>query len=175
MYWNCVGKVPEDTVNRIFPNLIQADVDFCQCLLLYCFNHQVFASCMGLLLEGPRFFLTETEIGAGAAFASLSKGIKIGVPPLLLPVQASLNVVATPLKVLSKYCSAVHVNARCVIYSSLYYVRAIYFYFTSFRSCRSNFQYWFVNNFIKMEHCRHFKSAVRNSNIEKVHLPSSSW
>ena len=56
-------------------NSLQADMDVNHCLSPYCFNDQVVASCMGLLI-GLWFSFAHTEIGGGASFALLNKGIK---------------------------------------------------------------------------------------------------
>ena len=47
------------------------------CLFPYCFLDQVVTSCMGLLIKGPWFTFAHREIGGGASFALLNKGIKI--------------------------------------------------------------------------------------------------
>ena len=52
-------------------------MDFRYCLSPYCFSNQVVTSCMGLLLKRPWFTFAHTEIGGGASFALLNKGIKI--------------------------------------------------------------------------------------------------
>ena len=51
-------------------------MEFHQCLSLYCFNDQVITSCKVLLTKGPWFTFAHTEIGGGASFALLNKGIK---------------------------------------------------------------------------------------------------
>ena len=52
-------------------------MDFCHCSSPYCFIGQVITSCMGFLIKGPWFTFAHTEIGGGASFASLNKGVKI--------------------------------------------------------------------------------------------------
>ena len=52
-------------------------MDFSHCLSPYCFIVQVITSCMGFLLREPWFTFAHTEIGGGASFAPLNKGIKI--------------------------------------------------------------------------------------------------
>ena len=52
-------------------------MDFSHCLSPYCFIDQVITSCMALLIKGPWFTFAHTEIGGGASFALLNKGIKI--------------------------------------------------------------------------------------------------
>ena len=47
------------------------------CLFPYSFFDQVVTSCMGLLIKGPWFTFAHTQIGSGASFALLNKGIKI--------------------------------------------------------------------------------------------------
>ena len=51
-------------------------MDFRYCLSLYCFSDQVVTSSMGLL-NGSWFTFAHTEIGGGASFALLNKGMKI--------------------------------------------------------------------------------------------------
>ena len=70
-------KGPQYAVTRNFANSLQADMDFSHCLSPYCFIDQVVTSCMGLLINGPWFTFAHTEIGGGASFALLNKGIKI--------------------------------------------------------------------------------------------------
>ena len=53
-------------------------MDFRHCLSPYCFIDQIFTSCIGLLIKGPWLIFAHTEIGGGASFALLNKGIKIG-------------------------------------------------------------------------------------------------
>ena len=52
-------------------------MNFSHCLSPYCFLDQIVTSCMGLLINGPWFTYAHTEIGGGASFALLNKGIKI--------------------------------------------------------------------------------------------------
>ena len=52
-------------------------MDFRYCFSPYCFSDQVVTSCMGLLIKGPWFTFAHTEIGGGASFALLNKGIKM--------------------------------------------------------------------------------------------------
>ena len=72
-----ITKGPEYAVTRSFVNSIQADMNFSHCLPPYCFRDQTVTSCMGLLIEGPWFTYAHTELGGGASFALLNKGIKI--------------------------------------------------------------------------------------------------
>ena len=72
-----ITKGPQYAVTRNFANSIQVDMDFRFCSSPYCFNDQVVSICMGLLIEGPWFTFAHTEIGGGASFALLNKGIKI--------------------------------------------------------------------------------------------------
>ena len=51
-------------------------MDFNHCVSLYCFVDQVVTRCMGLLIKGPWFTFAHGEIGGGAFFALLKKGIK---------------------------------------------------------------------------------------------------
>ena len=67
---------PNFAVTRDFPNSIQADMDFQHCLSPKCFNDQAITSCMGLLLHGPWFTFAHTEIGGGASYALLNRGMK---------------------------------------------------------------------------------------------------
>ena len=70
-----ITKGNQYAVTRIFANSIQADIDFRHYLSPFCFNDQVVTSCMGLLMKP--FTFAQTEIGGGASFALLNKGIKI--------------------------------------------------------------------------------------------------
>ena len=72
-----ITKGPEYAVTRSFVNSIQADMNFSHCLSLFCFRDQIVTSCMGLLIKEPWFTYAHTEIGGGASFALLNKGIKI--------------------------------------------------------------------------------------------------
>ena len=72
-----ITKDPQYAVTRQFVNSIQADMNFSYCLSPYCFPDQIVTSCMGLLINGPWFTHAHTEIGGGASFALLNKGIKI--------------------------------------------------------------------------------------------------
>ena len=86
--WNHLTNIPsrpltgltkglEYAVTRSFVNSIQADMNFSHCLSPFCFRDQIITSCMGLLIKGPWFTYTHTEIGGGASFALLNTGIKI--------------------------------------------------------------------------------------------------
>ena len=72
-----ITKGPQYAVTRQFVNSMQADMNFSYCLSPYCFLDQIVTSCMGLLINGPWFTYAHTEIGGGASFALLNKGIKI--------------------------------------------------------------------------------------------------
>ena len=72
-----ITKGPQYAVTRNFVNSIQADMNFSQCLTPYCFLDQVVTSCMGLLIKGRWFTFAHTEMGGGASFALLNRGIKI--------------------------------------------------------------------------------------------------
>ena len=72
-----ITKGPQYAVTRQFVNSIQADMNFNHCLSPFCFLDQIVTSCMGLLIHGPWFTYAHTEIGGGASFALLSRGIKI--------------------------------------------------------------------------------------------------
>ena len=67
-----ITKGPQYAVRRNFTNSIQADMDFSHCLSPYCFVDQVVTSYMGLLIKGPWFTFTHTELGGGASFALLN-------------------------------------------------------------------------------------------------------
>ena len=68
---------PQYAVPRSFVNSIQADLNFSHCLSPYCFLNQIVISCMGLLMNGEWFTYPHTEVGGGASFALLNRGIKI--------------------------------------------------------------------------------------------------
>ena len=70
-------KGAEYAVTGNFTNSVQAGIDFRCSLSPYCFSEQVVTTCTGLLIKGPGFTFVHTEIGGGASFALLSKGIKI--------------------------------------------------------------------------------------------------
>ena len=72
-----ITKGPQYAVTRQFVNSIQADMNFNHCLSLYCFLDQIVTSCMGLLINGAWFNYAHAEIGGGASFALLNRGIKI--------------------------------------------------------------------------------------------------
>ena len=72
-----ITKGPQYAVTRQFVNSIQADMNFNHYLSPYCFVDQIVTSCMGLLMNGPWFTYAHTEIGGGASFALLNKGVKI--------------------------------------------------------------------------------------------------
>ena len=72
-----ITKGPQYAVIRNFVNSIQVDVDFSRCSSPYFFIDQVITSGMGLLIKGPWFTFALREIGGGASFALLNKGIKI--------------------------------------------------------------------------------------------------
>ena len=72
-----ITKGPQYAVTRNLVNSIQAVMDFSHCLPPYCFIDQVVTSCMALLIKGPWFTFAHTEIGGGASFALLYRGIKI--------------------------------------------------------------------------------------------------
>ena len=72
-----ITKGPQYAVTRQFVNSIQADLNFSYCLSPYCFLDQIFTSCSGLLINGPWFTYAHTEIGGGASFALLNKGVKV--------------------------------------------------------------------------------------------------
>ena len=72
-----ITKGPQYAVTGNFTKSIQADMHFSHCLSPHSFIDQVITSCMGLLLKGPWFTFAHTEIGGGASFASMNKGIKI--------------------------------------------------------------------------------------------------
>ena len=71
-----ITKGPQYAVTRQFVHSIPADMNFSYCLSPYCFVDQIVTSCMGLLIYGPWFTYAHTEIGGGASFALLNKGIK---------------------------------------------------------------------------------------------------
>ena len=70
-------KGPEYAVNRSFVYSIQVDMNFSHCLSPFCFRDQLVTSCMGWLIKGLWFTYAHTEVGGGASFALLNKGIKI--------------------------------------------------------------------------------------------------
>ena len=72
-----IAKGPQYAVTRQFVNSIQTDMNFSYCLSPYCFLDQIVTSCMGILINGPWFTYAHTEMGGGASFALLNKGIKI--------------------------------------------------------------------------------------------------
>ena len=72
-----ITKGPQFAVTRNFTISIQADMNFSHCLFPFCFIDQVVTSCMGLIIKRPWFIFTHTEIGGGASFPLLNKGIKI--------------------------------------------------------------------------------------------------
>ena len=72
-----ITKGPQYAVTRQFINAIQADLNFRHCLSPCCFFDQTVTSCMGLLINGPWFTYAHTEIGGGASFALLNKGLII--------------------------------------------------------------------------------------------------
>ena len=72
-----ITKGRQYAVTRNFVNSIQADMNFSHCLSAHCFLHQIVTSCMGVLIKGPWFTYAHTEVGGGASFALLNKGIKI--------------------------------------------------------------------------------------------------
>ena len=72
-----ITKGPQYAVTGQFVSSIQANKNFSHCLSPYCFLDQIVTSCMGFLKNGPWFTCAHTEIGGGASFASLNKGIKI--------------------------------------------------------------------------------------------------
>ena len=72
-----ITKGPQYAVTRQFINSTQADMNFNHCLSPYCFLDQIVTSCMGLLINGPWFTYAHTEIGGGASFALLNRGVKI--------------------------------------------------------------------------------------------------
>ena len=72
-----ITKGPQYAVTRNFVNSIQADMNLSHCLSPFCFLDQIITSCMGFLIKGPWFTYAHTEIGGGASFALLNKGIKI--------------------------------------------------------------------------------------------------
>ena len=51
-------------------------MDIRHCLSPYCFNDQVVTSCLGLLINWPWYTFAHRQIGSGASFDLLSKGIK---------------------------------------------------------------------------------------------------
>ena len=71
-----ITKGPEFAGTRNFTNSVRADMDFRHFLSPCCFSDQVVASCMGLLIKGPMFTFAHMEIGGGASFTLLNKGIK---------------------------------------------------------------------------------------------------
>ena len=72
-----ITKGPQYAVTPQFVNSIQAHMNFSHCLSTYCFLDQIVTSCMGLLIKGPWFTYAHAEIGGGASFALLNKGVKI--------------------------------------------------------------------------------------------------
>ena len=93
-------KGPEYGVTRKYSKHVRADMDFRYCLSPSCFVDRVVTNCMGLMIKGPWFTFAYTEIGGGASFALLNKGITIWCPLTHPEVQAFLNAVSIPLKVL---------------------------------------------------------------------------
>ena len=135
----------------------QAEMIFRHGLSLFCFNNQVVTSCTGLLIKGPWFTFADTEIDGDACSAFLNKGIKKGVLLLPLRLHAYSNVFATNPK-------DFWINsARCPwTWGALFTInlsrsRRFDSYSTSSCSCRFNFGYWFVNNFIRIGECFHFQ------------------
>ena len=72
-----ITKGPQYAPTRNFAKSIQADMDFNHCSSSYCFIDHVIISCMGLIIKGPWFTFAHTEVGGGASFALLNKGIKV--------------------------------------------------------------------------------------------------
>ena len=68
-------KRPENAVTRNFSNFVRADMEFRYCLSPFCFSDQVVKRCNGFLRKLPWFSFAQKEIGGGACFASLNKGI----------------------------------------------------------------------------------------------------
>ena len=75
-----ITKGPQYTVTRSFVNSVRADMNFRHCLSPFCFLDQIVTSCMELLIKGPWFTYAHREIGGGASFALLNRGIKILCP-----------------------------------------------------------------------------------------------
>ena len=72
-----ITKGPQYAVTRNFVNSLQAHMNFSHCLSPYCFLNQIVTSYIGLLIKRHWFTFAHTEIGGGASFAFLNKGIKI--------------------------------------------------------------------------------------------------
>ena len=71
------NESPECAVTCIFPDSIQADMDFRHCLLPYCFTFNVVISCMEFLRKCTWITFAPIEIGGCGSFALLNKGIKV--------------------------------------------------------------------------------------------------
>ena len=146
-----VTKGPQYAVTLNFATSIQADMDFRHCLLSSCFNDQVVTSCMGLLIEGQWFSFAHTEIGGGASFASLNKGIKIWCASFYFIHRYSLlrKLLPLPWRLyrINAAWSPWTWDALFTIYSST--SRRFDLYSTSFRSCLINFGHKFNNDFIR--------------------------
>ena len=67
---------PEDAVTNKFTNCVHADMAFRHSFFRSCFIDQKITSCMGSSMKGLWFTFAHTEIGGGASFALLNKGIK---------------------------------------------------------------------------------------------------
>ena len=72
-----ITKGPQYAVTHQFVNSIQTDMNFNHCISPFCSLDQIVTSCMGLLINGRWFTYAHTEIGGGASFALLNRGVKI--------------------------------------------------------------------------------------------------
>ena len=72
-----ITKGPKCAVTHSFPNSVKADMDFRRCLSPFYFIDQRDTSCMGFWIKCPWSFFAHTEIGSGAYFVLLNKGVKI--------------------------------------------------------------------------------------------------
>ena len=172
-----ITKGPQYAVTRQFVNSIRADMNFSHCPSPYCFLDQIVTSCLGLLINGPCFNYAHTEIGGGASFALLNKGIKNWCAftsstgtrwPLwtLLPLPQRIyrtDAARSPRTwgaVFTIYYSA---SRRFDLYSPPSYSR------------RFNFRHRFTDNFIRMGRPQYIKSSRHSSNAGWVYFWCASW
>ena len=96
-----VTKDPQNAVSSNFANSIRTNMDFHYCISLDSFIDQLVTSWMGFLIQGPWFTSAHTEIGGGASFALLNKGMKIWWASTSSTSTRFFERFVTPLKVLS--------------------------------------------------------------------------
>ena len=151
-------------------------MDFHHCLSPYCFNDQVNSSCMDFFKKGPWVIFAQTEIGGGAFFALLSKGIK----------NWCVSTSSTGTHFFERCCHSPEgfhrINAAwspwtweafITVYSSA--SRRFLLYPPSSRSRRFNFLHRSTSNFIRMGRRFSYKWTDFNSNFGWVYFWSVSW